>query len=99
MKQKVVVACLFCLASSIAYAQSFQSNKPIICDETKKIIKALTEAYNEKPIWTAKDLLNDSRYSLFVNPKTGEWTLLQMTPEVSCILGVGTESKDVTEKI
>ena len=60
MKSPVVVAFLLGLTSSIANAQSFQSNKPIICDETVKVIKALTETFNEKPIWTAKDLANDN---------------------------------------
>ena len=87
------VAFLLCLTSSIANAQAFTSRKPVVCDETKKVIKILTESFNEKPIWTAKDAQDDTRYSLFVNQKTGAWTLLQMTPEVSCILGVGEESK------
>ncbi len=95
MKHIVVVAFLLGLTSSIANAQSFQTSKPIICDDTKTIIKSLTENYNEHPVWTAKDLLNDSRYSLFVNPKTGAWTLLQMTPSVTCILGIGDESTEL----
>ncbi len=88
----VVVAFLLSLASSIANAQSFQANKPVICDDTKKIIKSLTESFDEKPVWTAKDNSTNSRFSLFVNEKTGAWTLLQMTPETSCILGIGEES-------
>jgi hypothetical protein len=93
MKNAVIVAFLLSLNSSIANAQAFQANKPVICDETKKIIKSLTEAFNEKPTWIANDSTSDSRYALFVNEKTGTWTLLQVTPEISCILGVGTESK------
>ena len=93
MKYQVVVAFLLSLTSSIANAQSFQADKPVICDDTQKIIKSLTETFKEVPIWTAKDGSTNSRYSLFVNEKTGAWTMLQMTPEVSCILGVGEESK------
>jgi hypothetical protein len=91
MKGLVVVAFLLSLNSSIANAQ-FQSEKPIICDQTKKIIESLTTNFYEKPIWTAMDAQDGTRYSLFVNSKTGAWTLLQMTPEYACILGVGEES-------
>lgn len=87
------VAFLFCLLSPIANAQAFQSHKPVLCDETKKIIEALTTNYEEKPLWTAKDLRDNTRYSLFVNAKTGAWTMIQMNPEISCILGVGTASE------
>ncbi len=89
----LALAFLFCLTSSIANAQAFESRKPVICDNTQKIIKSLIENYNEKPIWTAKDARDETRYSLFVNNKTGTWTLLQMTSEVACILGIGDDSK------
>jgi len=89
---KLLMAFLFCLASSIDNAQAFTTaQKPVICDETKKVIKSLTENFNEKPVWTAKDVQDNSRYSLFVNAKTGSWTLLQMSPEYACVLGVGEE--------
>lgn len=93
------MAFLLCLTSSIANAQAFEVQKPIICDETQKIIKALAEKFNEKPVWVAKDIKDNSKYSLFVNPKTGAWTMLQMTPEVSCILGVGEESTLFAETV
>lgn len=89
----ITVAFLFCLTSSIANAQAFQINKPIICDETKKVIEALNESWNEKPIWVAQDGVDKSRYALFINQKTGTWTMLQFTPEIACILGVGDKSK------
>ncbi len=89
----IAVAFLFCLSSSIANAQAFQSEKPVICDKTKNVIEFLTSRYNEKPIWTGKDARDETRYSLFVNSKTGSWTLLQMTPEYACLLGIGDNSK------
>lgn len=77
---------------SVAQAEAFQARKPILCDNTKKVIEALIQNYNEKLIWTAKDGQDESRYSLFANEKTGSWTILQMTPEYACILGVGEAS-------
>lgn len=90
--RKLALAFLLSLTSSLANAQ-FQIEKPVICDSTKKIIEALTQNFYEKPIWTAVDAQDGSRYSLFVNSKTGAWTLLQMNPEVACILGLGEKSQ------
>ena len=94
-----IMAFLFCLNSTIANAEAFVARKPIVCDETKKVIKSLTETFNEKPVWTAKDGQDESRYSLFVNQKTGAWTLVQMTPEYACVLGVGEESRNLGDSI
>lgn len=90
--RKVTMAFLFCLISSIANAQSFQSNKPVICDlNTEKVMKSLVEKYDENPIWTAKG--EGSNVTLFVNSTTNTWTLLQYTSEWACIIGVGSDSK------
>lgn len=87
----VAVAFLFCLTSSIANAQSFQSNKPVICDNVQKIIQALGDNYEEKPIWAGTG--EGTRFSLFINQNTGSWTIIQFTTEFACILGVGNDSK------
>jgi hypothetical protein len=99
MKGQVVVAFLFCLISSIANAQPFESRKPVLCDDAKILIRSLTENYNEKPIWTARNPIDDTRFGLFVNAKTGSWTLLQMTPGIACIIGVGEESNLLGDRI
>ncbi len=88
----LAMAFLFCLSSSIANAQ-FRYDYPVICDNTQKIIESLTTNFKEKASWTGKHIEDNSRYSLWVNEKTGSWTLLKMNPEVACILGVGEESK------
>lgn len=87
----VAVAFLFCFISSIANAQSFQSNKPVICDNVQKVIKSLGESYEEKPIWAGSG--ESTRFSLFINQTTGSWTIIQFTSEFACILGVGHDSK------
>jgi hypothetical protein len=91
----LTVAFLFCLSGTVANAQPFESRKPVLCDDTKTLIKSLTENYNEKPIWTARNPVDHTRFGLFVNSKTGSWTLLQMTPDIACILGVGEESSSI----
>jgi len=96
MFKKSIVAFLFCLTSTIANAQNegsaYSSQKPVLCDNTKKVLSALMEKWGEIPVWTAKDGQDDSRYLLLVNSKTRTWTLLQFTPETACILGLGEES-------
>lgn len=91
--KNISVAFLFCLISSIVNAQAFQTNKLVLCDDTKKLISALNENWNEKLVWAGNDSTDKSRYGLFVNSKTGSWTLLQLTPEIACIVGVGDNSK------
>jgi hypothetical protein len=89
--RSLLLAFLFCL-SSVANAQ-FQYDYPIICDSTEKIITSLVDNYKETLTWGGKHISDNSVYSLWINEKTGSWTLLKMTPEASCILGVGLESK------
>lgn len=92
MKYQVIVAFLFSLSSSIANAETFQSNKPVICDTSpEKIIKSLIENYKEKPVWTAKG--EGSNVTLFVNKTTNTWTMLQYTSEWACIIGAGGDSE------
>jgi|694.fasta_scaffold02866_24 hypothetical protein len=91
MMRTVIVAFLFCLYS-VANAEPFESRKPVLCDNVQTLIRSLIENYNEKPIWTAKNPIDDTKFALFVNSKTKNWTLLQMTSEIACIIGVGDES-------
>lgn len=85
------LAFLFCL-SSLANAQSFQSEKPVVCDlNPEKVIKSLVENYDEKPVWMAAG--EGSNFTLFVNKNTNSWTLLQYTKEWVCIIGAGKDSQ------
>lgn len=86
------MAFLFCLTSSIANAQ-FRYDYPVICDDTQKLIESLTINFKEKVSWTGRHIEDKSVYSLWINEKTGSWTLLKKNPEVACILGVGEEAK------
>jgi hypothetical protein len=92
MKGQVVVAFLLSLTGSIANAQ-FRYDYPIVCDSTQKIIESLTINFKETVVWTGKHIEDNSVYSLWINEKTGSWTLLKKNPEVACILGVGEEAK------
>ena len=87
--RKLAMAFLFCLTSSIANAQAFSIEKRLLCDRTPDLLSALREKYKEEFVWAGDDVQDKSKYALFVNFQLGTWTLLQMTPEYACILGVG----------
>jgi hypothetical protein len=101
MLKQATLAFLFCLTGSIANAQvnNFtETSKSVVCDDARKVVSLIMERYKEIPMWTAQDGDKESRYMLLANPDTGSWTLLQYTPQVACVLGVGTGSKLATDK-
>ena len=75
-----------------ANAQLFKYNYEINCGPVMPIIKFLSETQQEKLSWTGLDLADGSVYSLWED-KEGNWTLLKKTPEIACIVGVGTKPK------
>ena len=95
----LLMAFLFGLTSSIVNAQSVEVKKTVVCDDTQAVIKSLMEQYKEKPVWTARNPLEDARYALFINNEKGTWTLLQMNAEVACIIGIGSESNFLSRSL
>lgn len=101
--KKMLVAFLFCLIGTIANAQQppgyVQIPKPVLCGPAAEILKTLAETeINERPIWIGKNEDGRSDYMLFVNPKTGAFTLIQHGREIACILGIGNSSQSLFEK-
>lgn len=91
--RQYIMAFLLCLISTVANAQAFTTNKPVICDDSKTVIAFLGERYGERLVWMANDAQDLSKFGLFVNEKTKSWTLLQFTTEVACVVGLGQNSK------
>ena len=89
--RSLLLAFLVCLPS-LANAQ-FRYDYPIVCDDTQKVIKVLEKEFKEQLSWRGSHASDNSKYSLWINEKEKSWTLLKTTPAVTCILGVGTESK------
>lgn len=88
--KKLLAAVL--LLPSIALSQQSKENKVItttkkvVCAELSLILKELEDA-KEYPFWVGAD--EGSYYSLFVNKKSKEWTLVQFNQDFGCIIGVG----------
>jgi hypothetical protein len=87
--RKLAVAFLFCLNSTIVYANDlFTIEKPVICSDVKSMIEFLSgSGYRESPFWVGKD--EKSRYVLMVNEKAKTWSMVQFNDQVACILGTG----------
>lgn len=88
MLKKLIAAFLFCSISTIANAQTFQSQRTLLCDKASKIFK-ITLDYGEMPVWQGK---NDKGLFtiLVVNPNSETWTIIVTDGEFGCVLDVGT---------
>jgi hypothetical protein len=88
------LAILLLSISSVAYSQtkSFTYNYPVTCGPTIEVIEFFSKTHKEEVIWTGLDAVDSSVYSLWEDAE-GNWTLLKKTPEIACVLGVGTKPK------
>lgn len=91
---KKILALLLLVPGFSLAQESVVVEKSVICAQTKVVLEALKETYKEDPVWLGQG--NDrSRYSLFVNPKNGAFTLVQFNNEVACVIGVGESSFNI----
>jgi len=90
--QRLVLAFLFCLTSSVANAQSaVQLDKPVTCTTFKAVVEILSGIYKEEPHWNGVGPA--SKYIMFVNPETRAWSLVEYSDTgVACIIGTGERS-------
>jgi hypothetical protein len=90
---------LMALISISVQAEPFEMKKPVICDKTEVIFKILSGSdYKEKPIWLGAADEKLVNYSLWVNPATTNWTIVQFNNDVACILGTGESYTILTKK-
>ena len=88
----LLVAFLFCLASSIANAQEvIDLNKPMKCGDAEYVMTHFSTEYGEKPLWVGRDL-SGSHITLLVNKEKKTWTLIQYDSKLACVLGAGQAS-------
>ena len=83
--------------SSAALAQSIVIQKPVTCTETKMLLQGLTSSdYKETPLWLGIEPGAEvPKYSVFVNPQTKTWTIIQFNDKIACVLGTGTDSTQI----
>lgn len=78
------------LVSGSVWAEPVTIKKPVVCDSTDIILKALIgENYQEKPVWLGASNEKLVNYSLWVNASTKTWTIVQFNNDIACIIGTG----------
>lgn len=101
MINHLAVAFLFCLVGTIANAQKKpeeptqlrQLSKTVVCAPIETIFGALSSNdVQELPIWVGKDQEQQSQWAVFVNQKTGTFTIVQFGVSTACVIGMGTDS-------
>lgn len=99
MKKAIVL--ILAAVPMIAVAKDWEDKeKPVICGPFREIVEILTKAqYQEFPIWVGKSSQDSSRFSVFRNPITGAWTLVQYGKTTGCILGLGDESELIDQTL
>lgn len=70
--------------------QYITADKKVICSTTEFMVEVI-KAAKEIPFWTGVE--GNTRYSLFINEKSKEWTLVQFNKDVACIVGAGKQHK------
>jgi hypothetical protein len=85
------------LLPSLLTAQPIVIQKPVTCTETKMLLQGLTSSdYKETPAWLGIEPGAEvSKYSVFVNPQTKTWTIIQFNDKIACVLGTGTDSTQI----
>jgi hypothetical protein len=87
MKHYLLAICLFLTTSVLAEEQR---GFAVSCDSTEKIMTILKEQFKEIPIAVgiSHDSVN-SITSIWLNPETGSFTIVQSHKEMSCVLVTG----------
>jgi hypothetical protein len=87
-KLTLLLALTFCSFNSSA--EEYRSFR-VVCDKTEAIVASLKEKYQEIPIIAGTRLSSTkSTISVWGNPATETFTILDSFGDMSCVLGVGT---------
>ena len=72
-------------------------DKKVVCNWTKPLLENLAKKHGEEPVWLGQGN-EQGRYTLFVNPNTGAWTLVQFNKEVACVIGAGESNQAIAPR-
>jgi hypothetical protein len=85
-------AVLSLLVAVTVMAEPRTLRKPVVCDDTERVLRTMTEEFGETPQWQGATSEQGTRTVLTVNAKTGSWTLIEYTAVTACVIGVGENS-------
>lgn len=77
--------------------ESVVVDKKVVCNWTKPLLENLAKKHGEEPVWLGQSS-GEGRYTLFVNPETGAWTLVQFNNEIACIIGAGERNQPIAPR-
>ena len=89
----ILAIVLFCFTQSMASAQTFEAQLPMVCAPTGALLKELKDTYKEELTWLGNSVSDASYLAVFSDVKTGAWTVVKFNTNSACIVGVGTDSK------
>lgn len=82
---------LLTLIATSSHAEDVRGVK-VVCDKTEVIISQLKEKFKEIPILAGKNLNSvRSTISVWGNPATETFTILDSHGDTSCVLAIGTD--------
>jgi len=85
-------AVLLLLVATAVMAEPRVLRKPVVCDDTARVLKTMTEEFGETPQWRGATSEQGTSTVLTVNPKTGSWTLIEFNTVMACVIGTGENS-------
>ena len=92
--EKYLVALLLMTTVSVS-AKNIQGSVPIVCADEKEFVDAVT-SFNEEPVLTARSnrdlgsgLLVPAALVVFLNRKTGTFTIAEKVDEMYCVIAMG----------
>lgn len=95
--KKFMVLVLLIVLPMMARAEDkgwFETNKPVKCGPFREIVQiVISEPFTEQPVWVGTSGTDPTSFTLFVNDKSGTWTLVQYAKEIGCVLGMGPSGK------
>lgn len=93
-----ILALFLCLSTSVIAEEHRRFN--VTCDSTEVLITALKEQYKEIPVAVgiSRDSVN-SITSIWMNPETNSFTILQSHKDMSCVIVIGSDFEISTEVV
>lgn len=83
---------LLLLVATAVMAEPRTLRKPVVCDDTERVLRTMTEEFGETPQWRGATSEQGTSTVLTVNTRTGAWTLIEFNTVTACVIGVGENS-------
>lgn len=96
--EKYIAAFLLSITATVS-AKNIQGSVPIVCADEKEFVEAIV-SFDEEPFLTAlskrdmgNGLLTPAALVVFLNPKTGSFTIAEKISDMYCVVAIGENMK------